>query len=125
MRRGPAGLIAIGIYLIAMTGGNLVWETVQLPLYTIWRTGTPAEITSAVLHCTAGDVLIAAATWAIALASFGFPAWPRERFPRVAGTMVALGIGYTVFSEYMNTVVWQSWAYAEMMPRLSWIGTGL
>ena len=36
-----------------------------------------------------------------------------------------LGMGYTVFSEYQNTVVRRSWAYTEWMPVLPWIGTGL
>jgi hypothetical protein len=38
---------------------------------------------------------------------------------------VIVAVGYTVYSEYMNTVVRQSWAYTEWMPRLPWLGTGL
>jgi len=30
--------------------GHVIWETAQLPLYTIWKTGTPREKVVAVLH---------------------------------------------------------------------------
>ena len=30
-----------------------------------------------------------------------------------------IGAAYTVFSEWMNVVVFRSWTYAESMPRLS------
>lgn len=118
-------LAAIRRYLVAVSLGNLVWETAQIPLYTLWRTGTPSTITAAMLHCTAGDVLIAALTLVAALVVCGSSTWPRAGFARVALSAVALGLGYTIYSEYMNTVVRQSWAYAKAMPRLPWIGTGI
>lgn len=118
-------LAAIRRYLVAVLLGNLLWETAQLPLYTLWRTGTPSTITAAVLHCTAGDVLIASLTLVAALVVCGSSNWPCTGFTRVAMTAVALGVGYTIYSEYMNTVVRQSWSYAEAMPRLPWIGTGI
>ena len=31
--------------------GHLLWEMVQLPVYTIWRTGKTGELASAVAHC--------------------------------------------------------------------------
>jgi len=34
----------------------------QLPLYTLWSTGTPRAIGFALIHCTGGDVLITTAT---------------------------------------------------------------
>ena len=36
---------------------NLAWETLQIPLYTIYETGSPSAIAYALIHCTAGDVL--------------------------------------------------------------------
>ena len=38
---------------------------------------------------------------------------------------ILLGIGYTVFSEWLNTQVRQSWSYTEAMPLLPPFGTGL
>ncbi len=34
-------------------------------------------------------------------------------------------VGYTVFSEWLNVRVRRSWAYAELMPVLPVVGTGL
>jgi hypothetical protein len=36
-----------------------------------------------------------------------------------------LGIGYTVFSEWLNVDVRATWAYTEQMPVLPPLGTGL
>ena len=41
--------------------GHLLWETAQLPLYTIWWTGTLHQILFALIHCSAGDLLITSA----------------------------------------------------------------
>ena len=121
----PNWLIAIRRYLIAIAIGNLVWETAQLPLYTIWQTGTPAAIAGAVLHCTLGDIVIALIALVAALVLVGSPAWPDEKFPPVLMAALAGGIGYTIYSEYVNTGGRASWSYSEWMPTLPWIGTGL
>jgi hypothetical protein len=122
---GPNWLIAIRRYLVAITVGNLLWETAQIPLYTLWRTDTPGAIVEAVLHCTLGDLLIGTIALIAALAAAGSSAWPDENGARVAVATVIVAAGYTVYSEYMNTVVRQRWAYTEWMPRLPWLGTGL
>ena len=44
---------------------------------------------------------------------------------RVGVTTLSVGVGYTIFSEYFNTVVRRSWIYTELMPTLPWFGTGL
>ena len=40
-------------------------------------------------------------------------------------TVILLGLCYTVFSEWLNTQVRQSWSYTEAMPLLPPLGTGL
>ena len=121
----PDWRTAIRRYLVAIAIGNLVWETAQLPLYTIWRTGTAAELAFAVFHCTLGDVVIATVALVGALLLCGSAAWPVARFVHVAITAVAGGIAYTVYSEHVNTVLRKSWAYSDLMPTFSLIGTGL
>ncbi len=64
---GAGWLAALRSYLASTFALNLVWETAQLPLYTIWNEGTAGSRAFAVLHCTVGDVLIALAVLAGAL----------------------------------------------------------
>lgn len=122
---GSDWLRALRTYLAVTAGVNLLWEFAQLPLYTIWRTGDAREIGFAVLHCTGGDVLIALSVLVIALVVVGRPDWPFGRFVAVATLTVGLGIGYTIFSEWLNIVVRKSWAYSELMPIVPLVGTGL
>jgi len=111
-------------YLAFVLVGNLLWEFAQLPLYTIWHHGTPGEMAFAALHCTAGDALIASASLLIALMMFGQSNWPSMRYLAVAAAAMAFGLAYTIFSEWWNTSVRNSWTYAEAMPRLP-LGIGL
>ena len=127
-RGSPAGrsrLLAIGgRTLAAMAAGNLLWEFLQLPLFTLWKTASPTAIVFAVLHCWAGDVLIAffALTGGILLTGGG---WPARAYWRTAAVTIVLGLAYTVFSEWFNVTVRGSWAYAAAMPRVPPLGTGL
>jgi len=105
--------------------GNLVWEFAQLPLYTIWHEGTEREIVFAAVHCTGGDVVIANMALVGTLAIGGGSLWPHARFPTVAALAVFGGLGYTVFSEWLNTEIRGSWAYTSWMPTLPMIGSGV
>ena len=46
-------------------------------------------------------------------------------FSKVALVTVVLGLIYTIFSEWLNTEIRGSWAYAEIMPVVPVIGAGL
>jgi hypothetical protein len=118
-------LKAFRIYLAVSAALHLIWEVLQLPLYTLWRTATARDIAFATLHCTAGDVLIAALSLIAALLIAGHSSWPDERVQHVFVAAVIIGLGYTIYSEWVNTVVRQSWAYSELMPTLPVLGTGL
>lgn len=109
-------------YLFWMGMFNLGWEVVQLPLYTLWQDGSPAFITFAVLHCTAGDVLISAISLFVARIVVGGRQWPKEDYMQVALTTIAIGVAYTIYSEWSNTVVTRSWAYSSLMPTLWGVG---
>jgi hypothetical protein len=121
----PRWLPALRRYFSVILLGNLLWEVAQLPLYTLGATGTWREIAFAVAHCTAGDLMIAAIALLCALLIAGNANWPVAGFTRVASLAVAAGVGYTVFSEWLNTTVRGSWAYADAMPVLPLLGTGL
>ena len=105
-------------YLPWMAVLNLLWEIAQLPLYTIWTEGARAEIAFAVFHCTLGDILIGAAVLALALTLTGARAPVQWRWGRIATLMVLFGVGYTVFSEWLNTTL-ARWTYSPFMPTLN------
>ena len=109
-------------YIAGVALLNLLWEVLQLPLYTLWDEGPPATIAFAVVHCTLGDLLIATASLFAALVLLGGKNWPQERYWRVALLASAVGASYTVFSEWNNTVVTRTWAYSSLMPTLWGIG---
>lgn len=115
-------LRALRAYLCATALGNLVWEVLQLPLYTMWDTGTLRQQAFAVAHCMLGDIVIAAAALILALLLAGDPAWPARRFWSVTALALALGITYTIFSEWLNVVVRASWAYSDRMPVVAAFG---
>lgn len=118
-------LSALRVYLLSVTVGDLAWEAAHLPLYTLWRTGTTREKLFAVIHCTLGDILIAVASLTFGLVLAGHRNWPGQRFGAVAALTMALGLGYTGFSEWLNVVVRQSWAYSALMPVVPVLGFGV
>lgn len=121
----PAWLTTLRRYMAIIVPGNLVWETAHLPLYTIWRKGNWNEISFAVLHCTAGDLLIAGASLVGALLLVGNAHWPNDRYLAVAMLTIFAGFAYTVLNEWLNKQVRASWTYSELMPTLPGTGTGV
>lgn len=101
---------------------NLAWEVAQLPLYTLFSSGTSPEIMFAVAHCTLGDVLIAVACFAIAAIAARRPDWPVTK-PVFGGAVAILaGLGYTAGSEWWNVYQSGNWSYAPAMPLLFGLG---
>lgn len=101
---------------------NLLWEISHLPLYRTWSTDSPAALASSVTHCTAGDGLIAAATFLLTAAVVRSTDWPRTA-PILGLTLASvLGVTYTGWSEYHNVYVAGSWSYAPAMPTVGGIG---
>ena len=114
--------VALAIGLAAI--GHFFWEALQLPLYTLWRTGTPREIVFALFHCTGGDILITTVTLAAAVTLARHFCW-RPFGWRMVFTAIALGAAYTIFSEWLNVEIRRTWSYTPAMPVLPFLGTGL
>ena len=112
-------------YMVAVALANLVWEFAHMPLYTLWETGTASEIVFAALHCTGGDILIALAAVMLALFLAGQASWPRSGKRGVIAVTVVLGLLYTLFSEWLNIEIRQSWAYRDIMPVIPLVDAGL
>ena len=104
---------------------NFFWEMVQSPLYDDVKSKPYAEILISRMHCTVGDVVILlGAYWIVALAT-GDRFWVLQGRMRDVVAFTALGLGYTVVSEWVNVDLRSAWGYAATMPRAPWIGTGL
>ena len=126
MLTGKSGsLNVLRRYLIATALGNLIWEFAHMPLYTLWETGSPSAIVFAAIHCTGGDILIATSALLAALVLFGTSKWPEAGYRRVGLAAIVIGLGYTVFSEWLNIEVRQAWAYRDLMPVIPVIDAGL
>lgn len=108
-------------YLSRLAGLNLAWETLQLPLYTVWTEASAGSIAFAVLHCTLGDVMIGAASLALALLAGREGPVAHWHWRRIVAILLVLGPGYTVFSEGLNTTLLR-WTYSDLMPALKIAG---
>ncbi len=91
----------------------------------IWRTAPRRELAYAVIHCTAGDLIILVVALGLALLLGGDAKWPARSYGRVAVIATLLGVGYTILSEWQNVEIFRRWAYAPAMPLLPPLGTGL
>jgi hypothetical protein len=101
---------------------HALWEVGHLPLYTLWEEPDRWRVARYVLHCTLGDALIAAGTYlATALALWQMD-WPTAAPWRGAVLVVAAGVGYTAYSEWINVYVTGGWGYREAMPLVAGIG---
>lgn len=121
----PDWPLALRRYLAASLVLHLVWEILQLPLYTLWSEGALREQFFAVLHCTMGDLMIAGLSLLLALAFLGRPTWPASGSRPVWLLTLLLGVSYTIYSEWLNVNVRGNWAYSDLMPTLPVSGTGL
>jgi len=104
---------------------HLIWEVLHFPLYTLWKTGTWSEILYAIVHCTIGDLMIGMTSLLIAIWLMSGSNWPLTRQRHVLIMTVALGLAYTLFSEWLNVDIRQSWAYSDLMPIVPIISVGL
>lgn len=111
--------------MIAIFTLNLVWEFAHMPLYTIWNEGSTKEIMFAAIHCTGGDALIGLTAIMLSVFMFGGSSWPGKHWRAVVLATVTIGLGYTIFSEWLNIVVRQTWSYREIMPVVPILNVGL
>ena len=112
-------------YVMFAAVAHLLWDFAHLPLYSIWLTCTAGQLAFAAVHCSGGDILITLSTITLALFLVGRPDWPHARAGAVLGTAIAFGVGYTIFSEWLNIEVRQAWAYRDLMPVIPLVDAGL
>lgn len=108
---------------LSVWGGllNAGWEFGHSSLYTDHVRGLSYVVWSR-LHCTGGDVMILVITfWVVSLLArsrtwaTAATLWPKVLF-------VIGGLTYTVFSEWFNTTIRETWTYTESMPQVFGFG---
>jgi L-cystine uptake protein TcyP (sodium:dicarboxylate symporter family) len=101
---------------------NGVWEFAHSPLYVDHSQGWGYVVWSR-LHCTVGDVMILLSCfWITSLLSRSRHWLLRPKFALPLVLFITLGVTYTVFSEWFNTQIRESWEYTTRMPTLFGIG---
>jgi hypothetical protein len=104
-------------YVPWLAGLNLIWETLQIPLYTLWTQSPARDIAFAIAHCTIGDVLIGISALVLVLTLTRARALADWRWNRIATLLLIPGVAYTVASEWVNTELGR-WTYSALMPTL-------
>lgn len=101
---------------------NLLWEAAQLPFYAFAPTYGPLQIAWSVVHCTAGAVAIALGAYAAAALVTRDREWPTRRPSLGLPVALAVGVAWTVLSEWLNVHVRGAWTYAPTMPTFAGVG---
>mgnify|MGYP001576796075 CR=1 FL=1 len=104
---------------------NLPWEIWQIPLF---KGVASLAHWDGVIMCTraaVGDAVITLLAFWLVAATVRSRGWIRRPTAVTLGTFVAVGVVATVVLEYWATQVGGRWQYAEAMPRLPLLGTGL
>ena len=112
--RAARSFLLLG-FLPWLAGLNLVWESAQLPLYSLWKEARPGYIVFSVVHCTLGDLAIGSVALLFALVLTRSTALARWNWGRIAVLVTLMAAGYTLFSESVN-VSSQNWQYSRLMP---------
>lgn len=100
-------------------GLSLAWEIAHSRLYTIWTEASPSWLAYSILHCTVGDLMIGLVCLALALGLLRQGPLDAWRVAPIAVLTTVFGTSYTVFSEWLNVRLLQSWTYAESMPTIA------
>jgi hypothetical protein len=101
---------------------HLVWEVAHLPLYTLAFDENALRRWSYLLHCTAGDVLIATSAFLAAVLATRRLDWILTEPVKGGIVLVLSGLLYTVLSEWHNVYHAGSWAYTPAMPLVGGVG---
>lgn len=91
------------------------WEWIQTPFF-IDSTPEINQIVWNRIHCTIGDIMILFSTYFILMII-------RRKYISISNLnkndiiiLTIMGLSYTVFSEYLNVHIRESWGYSELMP---------
>ncbi|WP_018862168.1 MULTISPECIES: hypothetical protein [unclassified Thioalkalivibrio] len=104
---------------------NYPWEFLQVPFFDDMPTMPHWEAVVFCTRATLGDVLIAlAAFWGVAALARN-RSWILQPTLRTVLLFVAIGVVITIGLEWHATEIDDRWQYADTMPTLPILGTGL
>ena len=104
---------------------NFVWEFWQIGWFADISTVSHLEGVKLCTRATFGDIGIAlVAFWAVSF-SERTRSWVSNPTKRNVMVFVLVGVVITILLEWLATSVLDRWAYAESMPTLPILGTGL
>lgn len=105
--------------------GHFSWELLQAPLFSSLNDTPHFAGILMCLRATFGDLAIALmAFWGTAAVA-GRREWTRKPTARSVAVFLAIGLFATLGLEFANTTILNRWSYADEMPRLPVLGTGL
>ena len=104
---------------------NFVWELLQVPLFSSLDFVSHWQGVKTCLQATAGDVSIALVAFWITAAIASERRWINQATILQVFVFLFVGVAVTIAIEYYSTEVAFRWSYAENMPRLPLLGTGL
>lgn len=103
---------------------NATWEWIQSPFF--------VDITSDLntiiwyrIHCTIGDTFILMIGYMLVSFYYKNLSWIYDSNVKHHAMFVLMGVTYTVFSEYINVNIRNSWSYSEYMPLLPYTNIGI
>jgi hypothetical protein len=103
---------------------NATWEWIQSPFF-IDITSDLNTIIWYRIHCTLGDSLILITGYILTSFYYRNFNWVRNSNVKHHVVFVVMGVIYTLFSEYLNVYVNNSWSYSDYMPLLPFVNIGL
>lgn len=104
---------------------NFPWEFLQVPFFAEMPAMAHWDAVVFCTRATLGDVLIALTAFWVVAALRRSRQWLRRPDAREILGFVAFGIMITIALEWHATELQQRWQYAEWMPTLPLLGTGL
>lgn len=116
--------IEIDLLFVALAV-NFVWEMLQMPLFAYPAQTSSVQIVLACFQASAGDAGMLLLDFWIVAAFHEDRAWILHPSARSLTLFLLPGLVMTIAFEALATGPLHRWAYAEAMPTLPWLGTGM
>lgn len=116
----PESNVALFAFLL-----NLPWEMWQIPLFKNMPTLAHWDGVILCTRAALGDAAIALLAFWLVAATARTRNWIRRPTGITLSAFVAIGLVVTIALEYWATQIGARWEYAEAIPQLPLLGTGL